>query len=50
MTKTLGLDMFSLNKYPSVVSLVEELKNDSKAGALQRRAISLLKEHVEVKE
>ena len=44
LTKTLGLDMFSLNRYSSVVPLVEELKNDSKAGALQRRAISLLKE------
>ena len=33
-----------LNKYPSIIPLVEEIKNDSKAGALQKRAISLLKE------
>lgn len=44
LIKTLGLDMFSLNKYPSIIPLVEEIKNDSKAGALQKRAISLLKE------
>lgn len=44
LTKTLGLDMYSLNKYSALRPLVQELKNDSKAGALQKRAISLLKE------
>lgn len=44
LIKTLGLDMFSLNKYPSVIPFVEQIKDDPKAGALQKRAISLLKE------
>ena len=44
LTKTIGLDMFSLNRYSSILPLIEEIKNDSKAGALQKRAISLLKE------
>lgn len=44
LIKTLGLDMFSLNRYSSVIPLVDEIKNDPKAGALQKRAISLLKE------
>ena len=44
LLKTIGLDMFSLNRYSSIIPLVEELKNDPKAGALQKRAVSLLKE------
>ena len=44
LIKTLGLDMFSLNRYSSVIPLVDEIKNDPKAGALQKRAIFLLKE------
>lgn len=44
MMKTLGLDMFSLNKYSSIRHLVEDIKNDSKAGALQKRAVLLLSE------
>ncbi|MGP1521233.1 MAG: HEAT repeat domain-containing protein [Treponema sp.] len=44
LTRTLGLDMFALNRYSSVLPLVEELKNDSKAGALQKRAMSLINE------
>ncbi len=43
LIKTLGLDMFSLNRYSSVIPLVDEIKNDPKAGALQKRAIFLLK-------
>ena len=40
--KSLGLDMFATNKYASVRPLIEEIANDEKMGALQRRAKSLL--------
>ncbi len=42
LTKTLGLDMFATNKYSSLFSIVEEISNDKKMGALQKRAKSLL--------
>jgi len=41
--KSLGLDMFSTNRYTSLTALIEEIANDEKMGALQRRAKSLLK-------
>jgi len=40
--KSLGLDMFAANKYSSIVPLIEEIANNEKMGALQKRAKSLL--------
>ncbi len=40
--KSLGLDMFATNRYASVLPLIEEIANNEKMGALQRRAKSLL--------
>ena len=42
-TKSLGLDMFALNRYSSLSSFIEEIAGDEKMGALQKRAKDLLK-------
>lgn len=42
--KSIGLDMFQVNRFPDLISLVEEIANDKKNGALQKRASRLLEE------
>lgn len=44
LTKSIGLDMFKKNRYAELISLVREISGDSKNGALQKRAKTLLEE------
>ena len=41
--KSLGLDMFATNRYSSLLPLIEDISENEKMGALQKRATSLLK-------
>ena len=49
LTKSIGLDMFSKNKYPELKPVVEGVAADEKQGALQRRAKKILSENPEEK-
>ena len=42
LTQNLGLDMYERNRYPSLKSVIQELSENEKAGAVQRRAIKIL--------
>jgi len=42
LTKSLGLDMFSINRYSSLLPIIKEMSEDKKMGALQKRALFLL--------
>lgn len=42
LTKSLGLDMFSTNRYSSLIHIIKEISQNEKMGALQKRALSLL--------
>ena len=44
LTKSIGLDMFSKNKYPELKAVIEGISIDEKQGALQRRAKKILSE------
>ena len=47
LTKTLGLDMFSTNRYSSLLPIIKEMSQDKKMGALQKRALFLLGEEAD---
>lgn len=42
--KSIGLDMFQSNRFPSIVPEVEQIAKDKKSGTLQKRAQTLLEQ------
>lgn len=42
LTKSIGLDMYALNRYPEITPVVEKIAADEKLGTIQRRAKKIL--------